>query len=455
MSSFLLALIRWFRGIPAAGLAVLTRAGQRARRRPALSAVAAVLVLLAGAGAGLYGYGLHEWHAARAALKAGRPEEAQRHLGYCLWLWPGSVQVHLLAGRACRLRGDFEGAEGHLNRCLKLQHGATEAVQVEFLLMRVQGGEEDEVAPELISLYVENNSPESAMILETLARAYMVHLRYGPAFTCLSRWAQVEPDSAEPLRWRGWVLEQLNDHPGAMNDYLRALELDPDQFAPRLRLAEMYLERSDPTEALPHLEYLSKKYSDRPVVQARLGQCRFLQGQMEEARRLLEGAVEQLPTDPQLLITLAKLENQEGRPAEAEKWLRRVLKADPTDTEAEFALAGSLQAQGRWDESKVVMEQFQKDTAMLKRVGRLLQREAESPSTDPAALAEVGTVFLHNNERVGLYWLNRALQRDPTYQPAHKALAEYYEGKGDVEKAAYHRSRLKPDKVAAEATSSK
>jgi hypothetical protein len=45
-------------------------------------------------------------------------------------------------------------------------------------------------------------------------------------------------------------------------------------------------------------------------------------------------------------------------------------------------------------------------------------------------------------ERVGLYWLELALEREPGQQTAHKALAEHFEKKGDRDRAAAHRQRL-------------
>jgi Tfp pilus assembly protein PilF len=46
-----------------------------------------------------------------------------------------------------------------------------------------------------------------------------------------------------------------------------------------------------------------------------------------------------------------------------------------------------------------------------------------------------------------LYWLNQALERSERYQPAHKALAEYFEKKGAKDQAAAHRRFLnEPDK---------
>jgi Tfp pilus assembly protein PilF len=78
-------------------------------------------------------------------------------------------------------------------------------------------------------------------------------------------------------------------------------------------------------------------------------------------------------------------------------------------------------------------------------VAEILQQEAQHPSTDPDALSGLGALFLRTNAHAGMYWLRRALALDPAHQPTHKALAEYYESKGDQEKAAYHRRQLKPD----------
>ncbi|MFL5242270.1 MAG: tetratricopeptide repeat protein [Gemmataceae bacterium] len=406
-----------------------------------------ILLAVAGMGIGFYAYALGQWHMAETAVRNGRLEEAKKRLDLCLFVWPHSVPVHVLAARTDRLSGDFQSAEYHLNRCLSLHHGATEAVQVELLLMRVQRGEEDEVAPELMQR-VDEGSPEGPMILKTLSRAYMVYLRYGEAFVCLNRWMELEPESAEPPRWRGWVLERLNDQDGAMKDYKRAIELDPDLVPARLRLAEMFLERNDPLGAVPHLDLLFKRFPNDPEVMARLGQCRFLQGEHREARRLLEEAVQQLPDDAGVLIHLTKLDMQEGRPADAEQWVRRALLVDPTDTEAEFTLVATLQSQGRWDEANVALEQYRKDTAILKRVAKVLHEEVQRPSTDPDAVFELGAVFLKTNERAGLYWLQRALQCDPGHQPTHKLLASHYESKGEPERAAVHRALLKPDQKA-------
>src|SRR5207237_6548121 len=107
----------------------------------------------------------------------------------------------------------------------------------------------------------------------------------------------------------------------------------------------MLLEDKRAPEALPHPEYLYGQTPDRADVQARLGICRFYENRPEEARRLMEAAVVDMPKDPSLLVHLAKLDVQEGRGAEAERWLRQVLKLDPSDTEALYNLVPALQLQ--------------------------------------------------------------------------------------------------------------
>lgn len=415
-----------------------------ARGRFPVRRLGLVLVILSGLAASLYAYALHRRRAAQTAVAEERFDEAQRHVDFCLLVWPRSLDVHLLAARTARLRGDFQGAESHLNRCLKLNGGATEAIQVEFLLLRVQGGEVDRLADELLSRYVDNRSPHSALILDTLARAYLQDLRYGPAFACLSRWHELDPHSAQPLRWRGLILERLNDRRGAIAEYEQALELDPRFDFVRLRLADLYLERSLPLPALSHLQRLQNENPNRPEVWARLGQCRFLQGHLDEARSLLEAAERQLPHDPAVLLHLAKLalQAEPPQPEEAQVWLQRLLADDPTDITAEALLVTTLHAQGRFSEAQAMRERHERDEKRIRRVSILLREEADKPIVIPEDLTEIGTLFIRVNERVGRYWLHRALEQDPDYQPALQALVDYYENKGEAEKAAPYRRKL-------------
>jgi tetratricopeptide (TPR) repeat protein len=423
-----------------------------ARARPLLTLLT-VVVLAAGTAVGLWRYAVHQWHTAQADLEGGRPHDARERLTLCLSVWPRSTEVHLLAARAARLSGDLDDAEYHLGQCLKLNDGATNAVQIEYLLLRVQTGEVDDVAQALISA-VESGHPESPLILETLARSYIIRLRYKSAYACLTRWIEQQPSVATAYQWRGYTLERLNNHKMAVVDYHKALELDPDLIPVRLRIAEMLLEDKQAPEALPHLERLYRQAPTDPLVQGRLGMCRFLQGDIAEARRLMEAAVVHLPKDPELHVYLARIDLMEGRGVEAERRLRMVLESDPSDTETLYNLASALQLQGRTAEAAAVRAEYDQKRIVVDRINELLKDVADSPTATANDHAEIGRLLLEiGRDKLGMYWVNRALERDPTNQQAHLALAAHYDRKGDAVKAAGHRRQLRTAPAANAVTS--
>jgi len=403
----------------------------------------ATVIGLTGTGSAFYGYALHQWRLAEQAASESRWKDAAGPLAFCLEVWPRSTPVHLLAARVARSLGDFARAEALLNRCSRLEGRQTQVVQLEFLLMRVQTGAVDEVAPVLVEL-VDSNHPDTPLILETLGRAFLYNLRYSPALVMIDRWIEAAPDNPEPHRLRGWLLERVNRADEALASYERALKLDPELIGVRLSIVDILLGTSKAPDALPHLQILTKQAPQRTDVMARVGQCKLLLGELDEARRLMEAALPGMPKDAPLLIALARLEmNAGGNPAKAEEYLTRILKADPADVEAQFVLVSALELQGRQEEAKAARQRHDEVKALLERANRLLEGEAENPTTDPETVYELGASLLRiGHARLGLYWLHEALARAPDYRPAHQALADYYEDIGDATRAAAHRKRL-------------
>jgi tetratricopeptide (TPR) repeat protein len=424
---------------PARGLAYLAR---QARRRP-LAAAAVALAVTVAAAVSVWACVRYQCRAAREALAADRPQQARARLALPLLLWRWDPEVHLLAARAARMSGDLPAAEALLKQSLRLAGGATADVQLEFLLLRVQTGEVDRVASPLLAA-ADNGHPEAPLILSTLAVAYMNNLRYRPAFACLSRWIELQPDAAKAYQYRGWVLERMNRRKEALADYHEAVQIDPDLVPVRLQLASVLLEDNKPLEALPHLERLYQQVPDDPLVQARLGMGRYSQGRMDEARRLLEAAAPHLPNDPPLQIHLARLDLNEGIPNAAERRMRALIHNDPSDTEAFYSLYLAVQAQGRAEEAREIWKECQRAKALLDRAHKLLREVMDSPSARAADCAELGQMFLEiKQDSRGLFWLYDALDRDPDQQQAHRALAAYYQSKGNADKAALHRRQVR------------
>lgn len=416
-----------------------------ARRRPRTTLSVGLLVLLGVGAGGAYGYVRYHRRAGEAALAANNPAAARPHLDKALavWPWSRSVEGHRLAGRAARMVGDFAAAEAHLNRALKLNDGATQGVQVEYLLLRAQTGDIDRVATPLFEL-CEAGHPDGPVIFDTLSLAYLQALRFKLAWTCATRWLELYPDTPKAYLLRGFALERLNNYKAAAADYHRALALNPDDVTARLRVAEMLIEDKQTPEAIPHLERLIRLAPDDPRVQSRLGMCRVLEGKPEEARRLMEAGAARLPADPALAVALAQLDVQEGRGAEAEARLRKVLAGDRADTEARYTLAPALRLQGKTGEAEAELKLYEKYKTMVERSNHLLREVPDRPDAPVADLGELGELLLGmGRDRQGVEWLERALEKDQSHQPTLKALAAYYEGKGDATQAAAYKARIR------------
>ncbi len=412
-----------------------------ARRRPILIGVLVVGALVAAAG-GAFGYARWQWRQARAEVAAERFPEADVHLTFCRKVWPDDPAVGVLSARVAWRRGDLAGAEAHLNHALKSARGATDAIQLEFLLVRAHGGD-DQAADPLFEL-VEAGHPETETILETLALAYIKRLRYSPANACLTKWLEVR-ERSRAYHWRGWVYERTANPRAALNDYLKALELDPGLVDVRLASVDLLLADHQVLEAVPHLELLARQAPGRTDIQARLGVCRYVQGDFAEARRLLESAEPDAVKDPGPLVYLARLDLQEGRGADAERRLRRLIAADPSESEARFVMISALKLQGK-DAEAAEMARLHADVQQRnERVNRLLRDHADQADTSPDVWHEIGEIFLAlGQDARAVYWLDKALAKAPGHRPTHKTLADYYDRKGDADAAARHRRMLPP-----------
>jgi tetratricopeptide (TPR) repeat protein len=251
----------------------------------------------------------------------------------------------------------------------------------------------------------------------------------------------LEPNCVRARDWYGLSLDRLDDNEGAVEEYLRVLELDPDRHATRLRLAEFYLSQRRFTDALPHLEHLLALQKDRPEVLTGLARVRLGLGDPDAARGFLERATTAEPDYLPALTLRGRLELETGHPAAAVPWLRRALKADPSGVEANYALYQCLTLEhGAEAEAREQLTRYQRAKADNDRLGELLRSKLSAAPGNPDLPCEVGQILLRMGQPTqALYWLNRALKLDPNHAGAHATLASYFESVGDVQQAGKHR----------------
>lgn len=416
---------------------------RRARRRWPWLALAAGLAVVAGFLAS-EGWAAWEERAARRAADEDHLDEAQQHIDRALRVRPKSAAELLLAARIARRRGAYAQAEQYLTRCREA-NGMSEPLQLEWLLLRCQRGEVDELAPGLWAL-VRAGHPESPAILEALASTYWRTTRYSDALKCLNKWIELEPGSARALSSRGFVSNQMDHRPQAIADYQRALELQPWRSSVRLRLAELLVESSRQAEATPHLEKLLQEQPNNPDVLVLLARCRLVQAKPDEARALLDRVLAEHPNHFDALLRRGEVEYTERHFAEAEKWQRQALAQKPSDPEARYALYLSLQGQDGAQKQAQAKEEFarwRQERQDRDKLVRLLRTELDRDPTNPDLLCEAGVLFLKQGEdQRGLFWLRRALALNPRHAATLRALAEYYERAHNPEKAAEYRQQL-------------
>jgi tetratricopeptide (TPR) repeat protein len=429
---------------PTAGPGGSRPPGPRRVGRRRVRLILAAGALLAGSVLACGGWSAWQERSARRALAEERFDEARRHAALALRLRPRSARVNLLAARIARLRGAYAEAEQHLTRCGQ-SHGMSEPLQLEWLLLRCQRGEVDELAPQLLAA-VERGHPASPAILEALASIYMRQTRYLEALRCLDRWVERERDCVRALDWRGWVHNQLDHRAQALDDHERALELQPGRSAVRLRLAEILIDSSRHGEAVPHLERLRQEQPDNPEVLVALARCRVVAARLDEARALLDSVLSEHPDHFEALLRRGEVELTARRYPQAERWLRKALARKPWDSEARYSLYRSLQLQGhRQREARKELARWKRDRKTRDRLIRLLRTELDVRPNDPDLARETGELFLQvGEEQKGLLWLHRALALDPRHARTHRALVAYYERTNNPAKAAEHRRKLGP-----------
>jgi tetratricopeptide (TPR) repeat protein len=398
--------------------------------------------LLAGGLLACEGWAAWQERLARKAMADDHRDEAKRHIDLALQVRRRRTSTLLLAARISRLSGAYSEAEHYLLRCEQL-NGMSEPVELEWLLIRCQQGEVDELASNLLAL-VQQSHPEAPAILETLASVYIRQTRYLEALLCLDRWLERTPDSVRGLDWRGWLGNQLDHRAQAIRDYERLLELQPGRADIRLRLAQVLIASARHAEAAPHLEQLLVELPDNPDVPVALVPCRVVQGQPEEARALLDAVLKDKPDHFDALFQRGKLELTLGHPAEAEPWLHKALQVKPHDTEARYSLYRSLQGQpDRQQEAESELARWEQEGKKQNRLTSLLRKDLGAHPNDVELAREAGELFLQlGEEQRGLLWLYRALAINPRHVPSRRALLAYYERTSNAAKADEERRQL-------------
>jgi Flp pilus assembly protein TadD len=374
--------------------------------------------------------------AAERAIERRDYATAYDHLEECVKRRPHDARFLFLAARTARRAAHYEQAEEHLRACQRLE-GPTDAIALERALIRAQQGD-SEVESYLLAR-VSQGDPDTLLIWEVLIQQYLDTYQLFKARDCLDRYLERRPDDVQALLGRGFVWERLFFYPEAVDDYRRAVQVEPENDRARLRLAETLLITGPPDQAAEQFEELRWRHPDSRAARIGLARAWRRQGRTAEAGQLLDALLAEDANEAGALTERGLASLDEGDAAGAETALRRAVALAPADPEALHNLCQCLRLRGRDDELRDYQACFDRLDADLKRLAQVTNAVLKAPH-DPALRCEAGVLFLRTGEeQEGVRWLNLALHEAPGYRPAHQALADYYQRTGRSDLAGRHR----------------
>lgn len=414
------------------------------RRRAWVVATAAALAAAAGlfAARGELAARL-DARAARAAVAAGRPEEALARIGRWRRARPGSAEAAFLEGEALAQLERVPEALAAFERARRLGYPESEMERsVGILLARV--GRRDAAEPMLRRARERRDGPDPRLD-EALARVYLETYRLGLALEALRRWAEAEPADPKPYLWKAEVDTRLGSAAGHLiDDYREALRRDPDLDEARLSLAHALRGDGQYEAAAAEFDRYLGRHPDDPYALAGAGLVAMARGRDAEAIARLDRALELDPENGPALDGRAALALRRGEFAAALPLLERARALDPDDPEVRYRLGMALDRLGRPDEARAEREAATRIRRELDEMDAIRKELVKSPRDPDLQYRAARWLLDHGHPEEALTWALRAVDAPGGHRPSARLLADYYDARGDAGRANFYRLQAGP-----------
>jgi tetratricopeptide (TPR) repeat protein len=282
----------------------------------------------------------------QAYMDSGNYGSAIPPLKHALELSPDSLPAHQLLGYSLLSQGYASEAIPHL----KLLPDKTT-----LGIAQMQAGQLPEAVANLqTAITAHPNDPD---ILYYLGRASGL-LAKQSIDTLLAAY----PDSArahQAMAENYFVLRRMQD---AEKEYKEALHLRPGLPEAHLALGEVYAGGFQWPQAEEQFRIQVKLQPGNAEAAYRLGQALLEQGKAHEARAELVRADRLMPNMPETLYSLGKAASLEGDTSAAQKAWTKLLSIEKQSSlaaQAHFGLAAIYRKQGKTEQAKQEMQQFQ------------------------------------------------------------------------------------------------
>jgi tetratricopeptide (TPR) repeat protein len=372
---------------------------------------------------------------------------ASAHLRSYLAVVPASADGRFLLAQTLRREGKYDEAEHELAEASRLGWDP-EAVRREQVLARLQRwGVRERSGAELTALA---QAPAADRPLwEALYRGDLAARNWDRAGFWLYLWLERWPDDWAPRLWQADLLERFKNYDRARADYLRVLELRPDDPRALLKVGLIAVaNRGDYDEAEAYLKRCLEREPGNAEATLGLARCAYARGDLPAARAGAQAVLAGNPRHAGAALLLGMIDAEAGRDEEALAPLR-VAEAEGADPlRVHFQLAQALRRLGRADEADKHSRLYS-ELREAHRAREAAVRAAEQEPHNADRQYEVGRLsMVVGEEDAAARQFLSALKLDPGHRPSHAALADYYARQSDPDAAAlaeHHRRLAQPD----------
>jgi tetratricopeptide (TPR) repeat protein len=249
--------------------------------------------------------------------------------------------------------------------------------------------------------------PGTFEVIHDLGEAYLKSGDSGRALEVLNRALKLQPDSADTLYLMAQAYSNQEKDLNALDLLVKAHKLAPSNTDVIFLMARLSMKQAFYADAIPLLEQGLKVAPKRPNLLAALGECYFMVGKAEEAKRTFQSLIEVEPTATSYTF-MGLWYRHQGQFDEATKYFEQGIKADPGNAACLYNLGYIATRQGRYDSGEKYLKQ------------------ALAIQPDYAdALLELASLKMHQKKfEEALPLLRKCADLDPSPGPVYYKLAE-------------------------------
>jgi putative PEP-CTERM system TPR-repeat lipoprotein len=314
-------------------------------------------------------------------LRTGQPAKALTELNAAAGKDGLPPALYSLAGEVHLQNGDAKKAEEYFAKALKLDPDDARK-RTALAITHLAGGKGEAAIGELQDIAAADSGATADLALIS------AHLRardYAKALAAIDKLEAKQPGKPLAANLRGRVLLAQKDTAGARKSFERALSIDPNYFAAAATLAQLDLADKKPDDAKKRFEALLAKNPKNGQALLALAQLAASQkAPKEEVAGLLGKAIDANPTDatPRLMLIELHLRSNDNKQALATA--QSAVAAVPTSPELLAALGRVQQLSG---ESNQAVATFGKLVAQqpLSTRAQMLLAGAQAANKDPQA----------------------------------------------------------------------